>query len=414
MAQRADIASARRVVVKVGSSSLTTAAGGIDGERIAALVAVLAERVAQGSQVILVSSGAIAAGLAPLRLARRPRDLATQQAAASVGQGLLVATYTAAFARHGLRAGQILLTADDLMRRAHYRNAQRTFARLLELGVLPVVNENDTVATDEIRFGDNDRLAALVAHVVRAGALILLSDVDGLYDTDPRRPGARRIADVTSRADLAAVDVGKPARPGAPVAGPGTGGMVTKVDSALIATEAGIPTVVAAAGQAAAALAGDPVGTYFAPHDRRPGTRRLWLAHAAAARGRLVLDAGAVAAVAGRASLLPAGVTGVDGVFEAGDPVDLCDAGGRVVARGLVNYDAAEIPSLMGRSTRWLAAKRGPEYERELVHADDLVILAPPATRTPRQPAPTPPRQPASGPPRQPASGPPRQPAPST
>jgi glutamate 5-kinase len=377
---RAGIAAARRIVVKVGSSSLTTGDLGIDDQRIAWLAEVLAGRVRDGIQVVLVSSGAIAAGLAPLRLARRPRDLATQQAAASVGQGLLVAGYTAAFARHGVRAGQILLTADDLMRRAHYRNAQRTLNRLLELGVLPVVNENDTVATDEIRFGDNDRLAALVAHVVRAGALVLLSDVDGLYDFDPRCAGARRIPHVgADRAELDAVTLGPPGRGGAQggaARGVGTGGMVTKVDAALIATEAGIPAVVARADQAAAALAGEPVGTYFAPRGRRPATRQLWLAHAAVARGTLALDEGAVrAVVARRASLLPAGITGVEGTFDAGDPVDLCDPGGHVVARGLVNYDAAEIPALMGRSTRWLAARKGAEYEREVVHRDDLVVL---------------------------------------
>ncbi|HEY6278139.1 MAG TPA: glutamate 5-kinase, partial [Streptosporangiaceae bacterium] len=236
-------------------------------------------------------------------------------------------------------------------------------------GVLPVVNENDTVATDEIRFGDNDRLAALVAHVTRAQALILLSDVDGLHDRDPRKPGARRIDRVDSPADLAGVSIGR--------ARSGTGGMVTKVDAAQIANEAGIPAVVAGAGQAAAALAGEPVGTYFAAHGRRLAARQLWLAHAAAARGRLVLDAGAVrAVVAGRASLLPAGITAVEGEFDAGDPVDLCGADGRVVARGLVNYDADEIPALMGRSTRSLAAELGPEYEREVVHRDDLVVLA--------------------------------------
>jgi glutamate 5-kinase len=367
---RLDIAGARRIVVKVGSSSLTTPDGQIDDNRITALADALAARMSDGVQFVLVSSGAIAAGLAPLGLPRRPRDLATQQAAASVGQGLLVARYAAAFARHGVRAGQVLLTADDLMRRAHYRNAQRTLDRLLELGVLPIVNENDTVATDEIRFGDNDRLAALVAHVVRAAALVLLSNVDALYHGDPKHDSeARKITLVRDRADLDGVELGRGR-------GVGRGGMVTKVESALIATGAGIPTVVAAAAQAVAALAGEPAGTYFAPNGRRPAGRLLWLAHAAVGRGRLRLDNGADDAVVGRrASLLPAGLIGVEGEFDAGDPVDLCDEDGRIVARGLVNYDAAEIPALMGRSTRWLARERGPEYEREIVHRDDLVIL---------------------------------------
>ncbi len=195
MSQRADVAAARRVVVKVGSSSLTTTEGGIDPARISALADALAAARAVGSEVVLVSSGAIAAGLAPLGLARRPRDLAKQQAAASVGQGLLVHRYTEELARHGITAGQVLLTLDDVTRRSHYRNAYSTFAKLLEMGVLPIVNENDTVATTEIRFGDNDRLAALVAHLVHADLLLLLSDVDGLYDAQPRarrRPPARR------------------------------------------------------------------------------------------------------------------------------------------------------------------------------------------------------------------------------
>jgi glutamate 5-kinase len=369
---RLDIGAAARTVVKIGSSSLTTQGGAIDDARIAALTDALADRVRSGGQVLLVSSGAIAAGLAPLGLRRRPRDLATQQAAASVGQGLLIARYTAAFARHGLGTGQVLLTADDLMRRGHYRNAQRTLDRLLELGMIPVINENDTVATDEIRFGDNDRLAALVAHVTRASALILLSDVDGLYDGDPRRGGARRIEAVHGPGDLDGVKAGRGGR------GVGTGGMSTKVESAVIATSAGIPTVVAAADTAAAALAGEATGTYFAPTGQRPATRLLWLAHAAVARGSLRLDRGAVEAVVGRrASLLPAGIIGVDGAFDAGDPVDLLDENGTAVARGLVNYDAKEIPGLMGRSTRWLASKLGQEYEREVIHRDDLVLLSP-------------------------------------
>jgi glutamate 5-kinase len=375
---RQDIANAPRVVVKVGSSSLTTPDGEIAGDRIAALAEALATRAGKGTQLVLVSSGAIASGLVPLGLSRRPSDLATQQAAASVGQGLLIARYTAAFAVHGIRTGQVLLSADDLMRRTHYRNAQRTLDRLLELGVLPVVNENDTVATDEIRFGDNDRLAALVAHVTRAGALILLSDVDGLYDGDPRNGGAQKIAEVRDKKDLAGITLGRGLKAGqGSQKGQGIGGMATKVEAAMIATAAGIPTVVADAASAREALAGAPAGTYFAAATgRRPATRLLWLRHAAVARGSLKLDQGAVEAITKRnASLLPAGITGVEGTFDAGDPVNLHDENGNIVARGLVNYDATEIPGLMGRSTRWLASKLGQEYEREVVHRDDLVTL---------------------------------------
>jgi glutamate 5-kinase len=299
-AVRPDIAAAARVVVKVGSSSLTTADGEIAEARITALAAALAARRERGIQLVLVSSGAIASGLAPLGLSRRPSDLATQQAAASVGQGLLIARYTAAFARHGIRTGQVLLSADDLMRRTHYRNAQRTLDRLLELGVLPVVNENDTVATEEIRFGDNDRLAALVAHVTRAAALILLSDVDGLYDGDPRRGQAQRIAQVRDPADLKGVKLGRGVKAGqsGQPGQKGTGGMATKVEAAMIASAAGIPTVVTDTASAGAALAGTPVGTHFeAVPGRRPATRLLWLRHAAVARGSLTLDHGAVEAV---------------------------------------------------------------------------------------------------------------------
>ena len=364
---RPEVASARRIVVKAGSSSLTTPQGTIDADRIDALVDVLASRRRAGTEIVFVSSGAIAAGLGPLGLVSRPGDLATQQAAASVGQGLLMARYTSSFARYGLTVGQVLLTADDMIRRVHHRNASRALGKLLDLGVVPVVNENDTVATDEIRFGDNDRLAALVAHLTRADALILLSDVDALYTGDPRRPGVRRITDVHGPRDLDEVELGGSGRVG-------TGGMVTKVEAARIA---GIPVVLTDAASAHRALAGEPVGTCFHPAGgRRLSTRHLWLAHATTGQGRVMLDPGAVdAVVRRRKSLLPAGITGVQGDFAAGDPVDLCGADGRVVARGLVNYDAAEIPDLMGRSTRWLARELGPEYEREIIHRDDLVIL---------------------------------------
>jgi glutamate 5-kinase len=362
---------ARRVVVKVGSSSLTSPGGGLDVARIDALVDALAGATAAGSEVVLVSSGAIAAGLRPLGLRARPRDLATQQAAASVGQGLLVHRYAEAFAARGLTVGQVLLSADDLTRRNHYRNALRTLDKLLAVGAVPVVNENDTVATEEIRFGDNDRLAALVAHLVRADVLVLLSDVDGLHDSDPTKGGVR-IRDVRGEPDLAGVDLRRTGRSGV-----GTGGMQTKVDAARIAAAAGIDVVVAAARDAAAALAGKAVGTHFHPTGTRRGTRLLWLAHASTPRGRLSLDPGAVRAVVDRRlSLLPAGVTRVEGDFEAGDPVDLVDPDGTPVARGLVNFDSAELPQLLGRSTRDLARELGPAYEREIVHRDDLVVLA--------------------------------------
>ncbi len=364
---RSAVSGARRIVVKVGSSSLTTASGGLDGDRLDALVDALAARRDAGAQVVLVSSGAIAAGLAPLGIARRPRDLATQQAAASVGQLALAHAYSASFQRHSLTIGQVLLTADDVVRRAHYRNAQRTFSRLLALGVLPVVNENDTVATDEIRFGDNDRLAALVAHLIGAEALVLLSDVDALYDGDPRRGNARRITEVADAADTDGVDAGTSG-----ASGLGTGGMASKLAAARLASSAGIPVLLASAAQAGAALAGAEVGTAFAAGSTRLSARRFWLGYAADASGRLHLDAGAVAAVLHRRrSLLAAGITGADGEFEAGDVVELVDPAGQVVARGVVAYDVAEMPALLGRSSHELT----PEQRREVVHADDLVPL---------------------------------------
>ena len=367
---RAQLPFAHRIVVKVGSSSLTDGAGHLEPERLRALVDVLAARLGAGGQVVLVSSGAIAAGMGPLGLASRPRDLATQQAAASVGQGLLIAHYTRAFAGHQHRVAQVLLTADDTVRRGHYRNAYRALARLLDLGVVPVINENDAVATDEIRFGDNDRLAALVSHLVHADALVLLTDVDGLYTGPPARAGSVRIPLVAGPADVEGVDVSSR---GSAV---GTGGMVTKLESVAIATQSGIPVLLTSAAQAAAALAGEDVGTWFAATGRRASVRLLWLAHAARTRGRLGLADGAVRALVERhKSLLPAGVTAFEGEFEAGDPVELVGPGGVLVGRGLVAYASEEVPDLLGRSTKDLRAELGPGYDRELVHRDDLILM---------------------------------------
>ena len=367
---RQSVASAHRVVVKIGSSSLTAESGGLDPQRVALLADAVAARRTTGGQVVLVSSGAIAAGLPVLGLTRRPRDLSSQQAAASVGQGQLMAAYSQAFARHGLTVGQVLLTAEDVTRRAHYRNAQSTLTRLLELGVVPVVNENDTVATAEIRFGDNDRLAALTAHLVQANALVLLSDVDGLFDGPPSRAGSTLIADVRVPADLERVEVGGAG------SGVGLGGMTTKLEAAAIATGDGIPVVLCRADSLPSVFAGEPVGTVFHPRGRRRSTRQLWLAHATEPAGQLVVDAGAATAVAEHGkSLLPAGITAVTGEFHSGDPVDIVRANGSVLARGIVAFDSSELPLMLGRSTRELGRDLGIEYQREVVHRDDLVLL---------------------------------------
>ena len=368
---RQRIASAQRIVVKVGSSSLTGRAGGaLDPGAIDVLVDGIATRRLSGAHVVLVSSGAIAAGLAPLGLTKRPWDLATQQAAASVGQGALIAAYQHAFDRHGLTVGQVLLTADDVTRRTHYTNAKRTLDRLLDLGIVPIVNENDTVATQEIRFGDNDRLAALVSHLIDADALLLLTDVDALYDGPPSRAGTSRIPLVEATHDLDHIEIGGT---GSSV---GSGGMVTKVEAASIANAAGIPTLLTSTPQVDAALRGDDVGTIFAPQGSRRALRKLWLAHATTAKGRLLIDEGAVRAIVqGRKSLLPAGVVGVEGSFGDGDAVDVVGPDNAVVARGLVNYNAVELPHLIGRTTSELAALHGPGYEREVIHRDDLVVL---------------------------------------
>ena len=367
---RSVLAGARRIVVKVGSSSLTSIKGGISEESLTALADALAAKRNAGTENILVSSGAIAAGLAPLGLAKRPRDLATQQAAASVGQGLLMARYTQAFGAHGVTVSQVLLTAEDLMRRSQHANAFRALNRLLNLGVVPVVNENDTVATHEIRFGDNDRLAALVAHLVRADALVLLSDVDSLYDGPPAH-GAKRIPLVEGAHDLDGVSIGKTGK-----AGVGTGGMLTKVEAATMAAGSGIHALVTSTPNAAAALAGEDVGTWFKINGARKPVRLLWLAHVASVQDQAALDDGAVKAVRHHhTSLLPAGISSVHGDFEAGDAVEIAGADGTVVARGLVNYSSTELPRMLGRSTRDLGEELGSGYDREVVHVDDLVLV---------------------------------------
>ncbi|MBW3078499.1 glutamate 5-kinase [Bifidobacterium simiiventris] len=368
---RRAIAAAQTVVVKVGSSSLTKPSGHLDAGKLGALVAALSAAVRQGARVVLVSSGAIAAGFGPLGFDSRPTDVATQQATAAVGQGLLMAQYEAAFGRFGVRVGQILITAEDTIRPQQYRNVQRTLGRLLDLGVVPIVNENDSLASNEIRFGDNDRLSALVANLVRADALVLLTDVDALYTAPPSEPGSRKISFVPN-----VVETLDNVRIGGSTSGVGTGGMVTKLEAARVAAASGIPTVMTCARFAGPALMGDPVGTAFAPVKQRGSSRRLWIGFAANPRGVLVADAGAASAVrGGRASLLAAGVLEVHGEFSAGDPVWIDDEAGTHLARGLAGFDSEEIPQMLGRTTTQLKRFLGEEYAHPLVHRDNLVLV---------------------------------------
>ena len=357
---RAAVAAARRTVVKVGSSSLTTAEGGLDEARVDALVDALAARA---GEVVLVCSGAIAAGLAPLGLTRRPRDLATQQAAASVGQSLLVQRYATAFGRHGRTVGQVLLTADDVVRRSHYRNAQTTLERLLALGVVPVVNENDAVATEEIRFGDNDRLAALVAHLVRADALVLLSDVDGLYDGDPRRPGTAaahrgraaarpRRGGRRRRRARAWAPAGWPPRSTPPASRPARAS----------------PCCWRAATLRRRCCAGE--GGTCSPRPARAGPRACsgWRTRRPRAAGSCSTRARSRRCAAVGCPCCRRGSPRSRASSRRATPSSWSTRAVTPVARGLVAYDAAELPALLGRSTRELGL-------REVVHRDDLVVL---------------------------------------
>ncbi|KXO90601.1 glutamate 5-kinase [Tsukamurella pseudospumae] len=360
---RALVAGARKLVVKIGSSALTDLEHGLASDRLDALTDAIVARLDRGTEVVVVSSGAIGAGMAPLGLKRRPTDLATKQAVASVGQLQLANAWGASFRRYERIVSLVLLTAHDIGLRVHAANAQRTLDRLRTLGAVPIINENDVVASNEVRFGDNDRLAALVAHLTGADALVLLSDVDGLYDGDPRKGEASLIAAVDGPEDLDGVVAGS----GGAL---GTGGMASKLSAARLAADAGVPVLLTAAAVADRALDGADVGTVFRPRAVRLSARRFWVRHAADVHGDLVLDDGAVAAVVDRRrSLLPAGVHGVSGTFSGGDVVNLCDAAGTVRARGVVAYDHSEIEAMLGQGTAEL-----PEgLRRPVVHADDLV-----------------------------------------
>ena len=364
----------RRLVVKVGSGLVTAPGTGADPDRIGALASEIAA-VSRGREVVLVSSGAIVTGMARLGLAARPRSIPDKQAAAAVGQSALMWQYEIAFKRHGLAVGQVLLTAQDIADRARYLNARNTLLTLLRLHVVPVVNENDTVAVEEIKVGDNDNLSALVASLIDADLLIVLTDVDGFYTEDPaRHAGARKLDTV----DAVTEDLARLVWDHGGVAS--VGGMATKLQAAQKAAAAGVPMIIAngrTAGVLRRVLEGELVGTYFVPKADRLGARKRWIAFAVPPQGRLTVDAGALEALTQRGkSLLPSGVRDVEGDFASGEVVAVvAEADGKEFARGLVNFDAAELRKLRGAKTREIAERLGYKSFDEVIHRDNLVIL---------------------------------------
>jgi glutamate 5-kinase len=366
----------RRLVVKVGSGLITAREAGLDPARIGALADELAAVRRHGTEVALVSSGAVVAGMARLRLQVRPRSIPEKQAAAAVGQSALMERYETAFARHGITVAQILLTQADVSARARYLNARNTLTTLLGYGVVPIINENDTVAVEEIKFGDNDNLSALVAQLIDADLLVLLTDVDGLYTGDPSRdPQARKLDTVEAVTPeierLVWADADRVA----------VGGMATKLQAAQKAAASGVPMVIASGrepGTLARVLRGEPVGTYFPPRGDRLAARKRWIAFAVPPQGRLLVDAGARQALIERGkSLLPSGVVDVEGDFDAGEVVALCaaDGDGKEFARGLVNFDAQELRTIRRAKTAEIESLLGYKSFDEVVHRDNLVVL---------------------------------------
>ena len=364
----------RLAVVKVGSSSLRGADGRLDESQVARLADQVVAAHADGTRVVLVSSGAVAAGMGLLGLERRPLDLPTLQAAAAVGQGELIQAYQRILTGHGLTAAQILLSQDDFVHRGRYLNARTALQRLLDLGAIPIINENDAIATDELSYGDNDHLAALVTSMLDADVLALLSDVAGLYDRDPHDPGAQLVPRVD---DVEELDLERIGGVGSYV---GSGGMRTKVGSARVAVASAAHTVIADARRPdvlRAVLDGEDVGTWFVAAAHRVEARRLWIGYALRVHGRIHVDTGAAAALRSRGvSLLAVGVTRADGRFGVGDAVEVIDPDGEVVARGLSNYDIADVVRLAGRSTAVAVESLGTGYAREVIHRDDLVVFS--------------------------------------
>ena len=371
--KRSELADSRIWVIKIGSSLLTDDGRGLNNDSIANWVAQIAELHNQGLALVLVSSGAVAEGVVRLGLPGRPRAIHQQQAAAAVGQMGLIQAYESHFKTWGKHTAQILLTHDDLSNRKRYLNARSTLRALLEMGVIPVVNENDTVVTDEICFGDNDTLAGLVANLINADVLVILTDQEGLFDADPRsNPEAKLIQEARSNEpNLLGMAGGSGAL--------GRGGMQTKIKAARLASRSGTATILAHGGRQdilPALRRGEQIGTLLSPDERPMTARKQWLASHLQVRGSLMLDDGAVRVLreSGR-SLLPVGVTSVRGHFRRGDMVACVSVAGEVVAHGLVNYSAAEAAKICGRATHDIVELLGYEGDPEIIHRDNLAVL---------------------------------------
>jgi len=374
MFERKDIPATRRWVVKIGSAMLTAGGQGLDRERFANWVDQMAAWVAEGKELVLVSSGAVAEGMCRIGMAQRPTALHELQAVAAIGQMGLVKAWETCFAKRNMHTAQVLLTHDDLTNRRRYLNARSTLRTLLDMKVIPVVNENDTVANDEIRFGDNDTLAALVANLVQADLLILLTDQDGLYTADPRTH-----ADATLIETAEALDSSLDRMAGEAAGTFGRGGMQTKVRAARVAARSGTATVIASGAEKnglSRIAAGENVGTLLIPNQSPDASRKQWLASHLQVKGHFVLDDGAVRVLkeSGR-SLLPVGVISVTGNFNRGEMVSCVDFNGYEVARGLANYGAVDAAKIVGKPSDQIESVLGYVDDEELIHRDNLVLI---------------------------------------
>ena len=375
MFDRNQLQAARRIVVKVGTSTLTHPNGKLNYSRIEGLVRELANAVNAGKQILLVSSGAVGAGMDRLGWKEKPKTIPAKQAAAAVGQGILMHTYEKLFAEYGQVVAQVLLTREDSVNRRRYANSRNTLLTLLDIGVIPIINENDAVSIDELKIGDNDTLSANVAAIVDADLLIILSDVDGVYSANPQTdPQARllpEIAEVTPEVEAICGGAGTMR---------GTGGMLTKMAAARMAMNSGIVMVIASGGRdgvVQSILDGKPIGTLFPPRQNRLQFRKRWLAFGARIKGRLTVDKGcAQALLSNGSSLLAAGIKSVDGSFEQGSTVSIVNPDGWEIARGLVNYSTDDVRKIMGAHTHEIAEILGHKPYDEVVHRDNLVLLS--------------------------------------